>query len=117
MKTLATSFALLIAAATFTACSTPTIDPIPATSQSVHIVNPDSIRAIDRVLEDDVMPVKGGREKIEAGSEAPVSTVHNPSPAAVPNQNPAKIRRPHKDIMPADEAKDIMPVIEAETIN
>jgi hypothetical protein len=103
MNTLATSFALLIAAITFTACSTPTIDPAPTTSRPVQTANPDSIHAIGRVLEDDVMPVKPGREKIETISEVPVSTLHNPNPASASEPNPVMIRKPRKEAVTVDE--------------
>jgi hypothetical protein len=103
MKTLATSFALLIAAVTFTACSTPTIDPAPATSRPVQTAKPDSIYPIGRVLEDDVMPVKPGRKKVETISEVPVSMVHNPNPGSTSDENPVMIRKPRKDAMVVNE--------------
>lgn len=103
MKTLATSFALLIAAVTFTACSTPTIDPAPATSRPTQTAKPDSIYPIGRVLEDDVMPMKPGRKKVETISEVPVSTVHNPNPVSTSEGNPAMIRKPRQEAMAVDE--------------
>jgi hypothetical protein len=103
MKTLTTSFAFLIAAVTFTACSTPTIDPVATTSRTIHIAKPDSIPTPDWMVDDDIVPVKSGREKLDVLSEAPVSTVHNPNPASAPGENPAPVRKPRQDVMPVDE--------------
>jgi hypothetical protein len=103
MKTITTSFAFLLAAVTFTACSTPTIDPVATTSRAVHIAKPDSVLTSDRMLNDDIIPAKTGREKLDVLSEAPVSTVTNPSPVSTPSENPAPVRKPRQDVMPVEE--------------
>ncbi|GAB3765957.1 hypothetical protein [Spirosoma pomorum] len=107
MKTLATSFALLIAAVTFTACSTSTIDPAPATPRAVHIAKPDSILTPDRMSNDDIIPAKTGREKLDVLSEAPVSTIRNPNPASIPGENAAPVRKPRQDVMPVDQIEAV----------
>lgn len=92
MKTSIKILAFVVAAATFTACSAPTIDPVtrPATS-IIQPITPSQPQPIAETL-DDEQPTTGRPTKIAL--ELPAQIDQQPQPTTVDNPVPQPMPRP-----------------------
>ncbi|GEM_PF-2603086 len=101
MKTSIKTLAFVVAAAAFTACSAPTIDPVRPAQPATSIVmpaTPAQPQPIDKTL-DDEQPATDNHAKLpyaemsDSGSQQP-ATVGNPAPHPIPR--PAYQQPSHK---------------------